>query len=426
MIDQTDYYEKYIKYKLKYLNFKMVGGMMEENETQKTYTIYNESGGLPLDSLHKVMTLHNWKYIDPFEMMGNNNKFVDFVYIGSKSDSSVPFQIIRLKKYMYEVKCLYKNDLYDVNFKIDKLNLYKTLELRQSTKLLKYLPITQELDKFNKSVYPPDTVWILKPVGRKFSSGRGIQIISDASELNSIVYQYITNKTRKLPLPSDIVADDVDISQNYKYRGKYYVPKIISQYVTDIATFQQKKFHLRVYMMISVFSNSSTNIYNYAICPFGKILTAGKKFIAENYGDRDIHDSHLKTTDDNYIFPDHINLIDGMTQQIFEGIWQQILNMCEQIFIEFGRDLTLYRESQNGCKILGIDVMVKKNWDIVLIEINKQPGYTGIQNASIPLELLAEKYYDWMYQAFIGEHLKWLTTQPITQQITPLAMQPTK
>ncbi|EER09284.1 conserved hypothetical protein, partial [Perkinsus marinus ATCC 50983] len=100
----------------------------------------------------------------------------------------------------------------------------------------------------NRSLDPPKTMWILKPVS--LSRGRGISVISDISEVH------------------------------------YREPSIIQEYIEKPLLLDEYKFDLRVYVLVMSFNPLEAYIYKEG---FARLATVKYSSSPSNYRNRLMH-----------------------------------------------------------------------------------------------------------------------------------------
>jgi len=174
---------------------------------------------------------------------------------------------------------------------------------------------------------------------------------------------------------------------------------LISDYISNPLLFRSKKFHLRVYLVIT-YINSVVKTHFF---PDGYIWTAGKPFVLDKFNEKAIHDTHYKSTDDDYLFSSDFNS-ENMGQEITKEIKQKILEDMQEIMNKVSRVLVygntgvkLYSNHKNAFQIEGIDIMINENMQPILIECNGKPGFSNKTNKGIELQ---KRFF-----AFINEHV---------------------
>jgi hypothetical protein len=176
------------------------------------------------------------------------------------------------------------------------------------------------------------------------------QIIACSGE--DIVIVYDTNSLKKAKL------------NLYKYTSV-----LMSEYITNPLLFMNKKFHLRMYYIITI----NNNILRTYLMNFGFIYTALLPYKNAEYSNKEIHDTHYKTTEKNYMFPKDMHYLGNDNINNIIKQMRNILNYTSQIL--YNNKICNYENIANGFYIFGIDFMIKDNYDVMLIECNDTPGY---------------------------------------------------
>lgn len=136
---------------------------------------------------------------------------------------------------------------------------------------------------------------------------------------------------------------------------------IISEYITDIKLFEGRKMHIRVYLLCSVINKIiRTNIMS--LC---EIFTAKNPYDKNNLEDRNISDSHGKST-----FGDP--MVDFSTIPSHDRIVEMIGDISQLLF----KTLQPYEESRDGFEIFACDILIKDDGTPILIEVNDKVGYS--------------------------------------------------
>jgi RimJ/RimL family protein N-acetyltransferase len=188
--------------------------------------------------------------------------------------------------------------------------------------------------------------WIWRPEGGMM--GIGISIITTQEELDELwklMKLDSTFKTKKMAALTKYIDNPLLFEKDDK---KY-------------------KFHLRMYLLIITDGvNSQEYLYRK-----GRLFHAKKEYVADNYDDKDIHDTHLKSSTPNLKFPDdyptneHTNPTDA---------FDKITQMTREIVNVVKHKIKPYPENDLGFQIFGIDAMVDDTGKPWLIEINEAPG----------------------------------------------------
>ena len=277
---------------------------------------------------------------------------------------------------------------------INKYNLVKNITDINPIIAKNNLALTFKINEFNKYEFPK--WYILRPIDS--FGGNDIRYINTQKELNDAIAFYNTHK-------------------NYKDRN-YYNEVIASEYISKPLLFHNKKFHLRLYLMITINikGNIKGNIKddNYIFKSFlwdnGKILTARDNFNMNKPFTRDTHDTHVKSTLDDYMYLDYFNnqnlqtsldINATFTQTEYKHLWDNISAVCNIIstILEQNKKQLIYPNEQNLYYIFGLDVMIRNNLDVVLLEVNEQPG-AGFKHDK-NRDAFSKTYFQWINDKFL-------------------------
>jgi hypothetical protein len=152
---------------------------------------------------------------------------------------------------------------------------------------------------------------------------------------------------------------------------------LISEYITKPLLFRGYKCHIRTYLLASIINNS---FHSYMI-DFGRIFTAKLPYNNADWNNSDIHDTHMKSTPTDWFFPkdftnDNINRSDiTITKQTIQHIFTQIKTILSTVSKLLSKTVSLYDNVKNGFNIFGIDLMIKDDFTVILIECNAEGTY---------------------------------------------------
>ncbi len=295
----------------------------------------------------------------------SNPKFVWFRYI--TTDDSV----IRAKYYKTPIYCI---SVLDNNSCItDKYLLYNNMNKLYPDEVDDFMAPSFKLALNTK--YIPNNIYIARPVNNLKTNLRA------ASGLDVIVYnsEKTLNDAKKLLYNYDKV--------------------IVSNYITNPLLFKGKKFHLRTYMIVTLF-NGVFSSYMFDLCRF---MLSKDKFVNNNYQNKNIHDTHYRHNDDDYIFPVHFtskNINKNIKDEDIIIILYKIKDICYKMSEIYSREVKLMYNSQNGFHIFGFDIMIDNNLNPILIECNRYQN-TGLDYNN-EMKVLFEKYFlDWIINIVI-------------------------
>ena len=187
-------------------------------------------------------------------------------------------------------------------------------------------------------------------------------------------------KQKKLKAASgrDIIyiTDSKSMSQA-KALLKRYDNVLISQYIRNPLLFKGKKFHLRIYLLITWFgSEIKTYLFDNAF-----ILTAKLPFVLDNFDNMAIHDTHFKSTEGGPIFPKDFtteNMGTTITKQMMNKLWddiREIMRKVSTLLVEGSSGIKKYSNLKNGFQVEGCDVMITEDLRPILIECNSKASF---------------------------------------------------
>lgn len=252
---------------------------------------------------------------------------------------------------------------------VNKYQLYKNMKKQFPEIADKHMAKTFNILGKDKNMYK-DGVYIIRPVGKEVGSGEGIEYVSNKKEFEAVINKY---------------------KKNSKYR------KIIaSEYIQPLLLYDNKKFHIRVHML---FLNNRGNI-TWSTNLHGTGRHAKYDFINGEYNNLEIHDTHAKTTSRNIFFPEDFNFGKENTEKVIYQM-EVILSKVAEIIKPH---LKCFSESKNCFEIFGIDFIIKKDFTVVLIEVNDTYGiFNENKNEYITEEgnkiwrSYIKKFVSWIY-----------------------------
>ena len=315
-------------------------------------------------SIHKPFDT----YCDNFKELPKFNKDIvkADVFLVQSYNPVVKKRFYNYKKYFanilnYEniVKFSNKNDIVK-EFKKISVRFYK-----------QYIAKTFHISEINKFKFPK--WYIIRPIYGAL--GKDVFYINNADELDSILYYYKINKNYKKKLYSNNV--------------------IASEYITNPLLFNEKKFHLRAYFIVSL----TNNILNTFLIKFGGIMIAKNKFNMDVPFDNETHTSSGRYTKNDYYFPFDFNTknlgIDIDDSKI-DIIWKHITNMCRILarIFENNKDTLLLPNQENGYGLFAIDIIIRDNMVPVFIELNETPMIAA--NTMEKLDIVSRIIYKWI------------------------------
>ena len=184
-----------------------------------------------------------------------------------------------------------------------------------------------------------------------------------------------------------------DINKYNKLNGlnkkfRFNIEWVLQEYITNPLLFEERKFHLRGLFLYN-FSNNKKKGYLYNDF---KLLTAKLPYVNGDYKNKEIHDSHSKSTiresmtlkkDFKDIYGEEkVNYIFDQTKYIVQYIYKLINATC-------------YPEVKNCFNIYGFDIMILDDFTVKIIENNINPGLGYPQEF---FDLMFEKTIDYFLQ----------------------------
>lgn len=249
----------------------------------------------------------------------------------------------------------------------------------------KYLIETFNINNVKKYQFPE--YYILRPTIA--AGGTDIIYIHNKEELNDAIEFYNTNI-------------------NYKGKEIYGNNVIAAKFVTDLLLFQGKKFHLRIYYMVSCIKG----IVNTFVLDNGKILTAKEKYDLKTPFTKEKHDTHFKSTEKDFTIANDFtieNLGIEMNTEIYNKIYNEIKIVCsgisKLIIKSKSNSSFLFDNQKNGFHLFGLDIFIKSNLSPVLIECNMIPGFvTRTENGQ---NKLSKNIYNWINDTILEPLFKY-------------------
>ena len=206
-----------------------------------------------------------------------------------------------------------------------------------------------------------------------------------------------------------IVFNKKTLDNSKKIIGKYE-NTIISEYITNPMLFEGRKFHLRTYFLVATINGKyKTHFYE-----LYELFTAEKQYNNNDFLDKDIHDTHFKSTPRDIQCPYDL---EPTMQKIFNNKIYPKMQDCMLYISKMMEKYTIpYPQSKNAFEVFGCDFLVKDNYDVILMEINDKTGFT--MHKIEKKIAFSKKYFDvindLIIQPYLGDggkyksKLKWL------------------
>jgi hypothetical protein len=161
------------------------------------------------------------------------------------------------------------------------------------------------------------------------------------------------------------------------------------------------------------------NEFNSYLLDVSKIFIAKHKYKNEDWNNEDFHDTHFSNSGISYNFPDVVyenenkftpHITEKEADIIIKNI-RECINYISKIAIS---NIYHYFNTKNTYEVFGIDVLVKDDLSVFIIEINGR--FTGYNSAAS----IFERYFNWIHETVVKpclfpqlETLKTLETTPI-------------
>jgi hypothetical protein len=191
-------------------------------------------------------------------------------------------------------------------------------------------------------------VYIIRPSHMLMAAGKDIRIVDSAESFASAKEFYAVEAAK--------------YARSKKEHMQYY-RVIVSEYITDPMLFEGRKFHLRLHGI-----NLSTREGFWIAREHGRIFTAAKPFIMSDFEDKSIHDTHNISTPRDLFFPE-----DFPAPELLGKINTQ-LDAIEKALAKLSSPRP-YPQARRSFQVYGIDLMVRTDGTIVLIELNERPAH---------------------------------------------------
>lgn len=367
-----------------------------------TYVI-SGANGLYVDALRQVMT----QYIPgsqevAIEDAGGRIGFMYQVQTGLAYDRRA-----------YRVQAWIKSLLGDAKRAItDKSSLFREME---RIGYASYLAPTRDLATV--STISPGEILIAKPTGDYTGGGRGNLILTTTAELMAAKREYAQKKLNG----------------------------IASTYINNPWLHNGRKMHLRMYFLVRAASSELGVSYFYELWNRGKINTALLPYVQADYGNPQIHDSHMKSTAADYNFPEDLQIpaeLQSSTQitreSIIQSIFEQMVAAMTGVGMIMQSHSNILPEARYGFEVFGIDFLVateNAQPRVYLLECNTRVAYGSVQGEKDAIkaqtgidftpergpwtesyQIFSRYYFEWMFVHGIAPF--YLASQQHPQPIT--------
>jgi len=334
--DHPDFIQIKLGKKVKYSNidnfeyerYYSLGRIIPQTETNKTFYV-DVKLDAPKFHTEMINELIKRGYKE------STNFPVDFIFVAEQSSY---YRNRFNTKGSNWISLLYGNSKTEIS---NKILLNKNFEKEDFIISSLYLTQNSPISNIDESI-----IRILKPLNG--FSGLGITIIKTKKEI------------------------ELWLKEHIKYKEW-----ILQDYLQNPDLKDGLKFHLRVLLLVKVEKNKPIEVY---ISNYKLYVTAYVKYENNDWLNKEIHDTHYKSTKREMIFPEEIP--DNWNKN---DITKAISDM-NQIFIKvFNNQINFHPEwnAKNGFEIFGADIMFS-NKKPYLLEINAKIGMSGHNYLIIP------------------------------------------
>ena len=344
--------------------------------TQKTYIVADKEKEIEKEFV-ELLGSKGWLRKDINEFP----EYVDLFYSRNYSFFYNQLKDKRDYRKIYDIKSNIKSFFWrDDTYKkgkdvvVNKYQLYKNMQKHFPEIADVHMAKTFNILGKDKNMYK-EGVYIIRPVGKEVGEGKDIEYVINKKEFEAVVNKYkLLNKYKKI---------------------------IASEYIKPLLLFEKKKFHIRVHML---FLNNkgkitwSTNLH-------GTTRHAKLNFIEDDYHNLEIHDTHAKSTSRFIFFPEDFNFEKKNTEKIISQIELVLSKVAEIVKLH----LKCYPESNNCFEVFGIDFMIKKDFTVMLIEVNEGYGFHNENKNEYDTEesrktwhRYIKEFVNWIYDNGIG------------------------
>lgn len=322
---------------------------LENNISYNKLRSYLNNLGLTEESINNGMNIKK------------KHKFIWFKYINSLNKN--------ILDNFYDMSFFLTNIIPKIDCITNKYKLYENMEKNFPDTFLKMMPHSFKLT--NDTKFDDKSIYIARPVNIKkanfaASNGYGVFVYDSEESL-----KFVKDK-----------ADEFDIV-------------VSSKYMTNPLLFQERKFHLRCHMFITIINNKLSG----HICDTYKIMLAREPYKNEDYQNKNIHDTHhLGIDDKDYLFPHHFTRDNvsniEFNDSVIPEIYKQIRNICKHITIIAGKNVKLQSNAVNSFHLLGCDFLIDSNLNVILLECNRFCDISDKNEGNYKIFL--DRFWDWV------------------------------
>jgi len=235
----------------------------------------------------------------------------------------------------------------------NKYQLYRIFNSLYKTQCSQYMATSFELGDFlNKQIYLkyPD-IYIIRPI--RTYSGRGIIMLDTTKE---------NKNNNELKNKLSIATKMLETNENV----------IVSNYIDNPLLFQNKKFHLRIYFLVSRIKNK----YATYMLDISEVIRAKLPYKHIDYENKEIHDTHFQWSTDDIFCPIDF---DEKMKSIYMTYALPKIKSCLYYISKILEPYCMpYENAENAFEMFGCDFLIRNsssNYNIILMEINEHISY---------------------------------------------------
>ena len=348
-----------------------VSGVTPSSKLKYTYLIKQEflEDKIPLTSTKKINVFEN-----EFIKRGNWVKFnenspagstIDFLYTDGK-------YLVDKSLYKYNKVLTTFVNMADDNHAIsDKYNLIENLKktdinpkhLLDQFYLNMYEIYNNRLIVENyKELFDKYKVLIFKP--KNGLKGENIMVFDKFDDFTKFINDFLLQNNSKLKTFDLEKYNKLGMVSKYH---QYNIEWILQEYIINPMLFRNLKFHLRGYFVYYKPFNKEKEGY---IQDNMTLFTAKKPYKLGDYYNKDIHDTHHKSSLEGITFKN--NLTEMLGQEKSKDILNQTIHIFKNVLKIINANC--YPESKNCFNIFGFDLMITSDFNVKIIETNFMPG----------------------------------------------------
>lgn len=349
---------------------------------ERTYLVYDTQPTNVIETLLRLLDSNGFKGVSVLTedaIMPSNEHFTFMYTMGTR------IKITAHKENLYTNTALIQNI-----FTQEKLIIANKCMLHEAFKI--YLPgiykrYLAETDYIGLHEYRDGEKLIMRSYGMGQSTGKGIEYITNREEFDKLKRKFGITQT------------------------------IVSKYIENPLLYDEKKFHMRIYLIIMGYPLNAISILHK-----GKIITAGNPYNTDIH-DTEAHDTHAKRTSHTVFFPDDFNQSHGLDENQIQNIWEQINHICAGIHTIYRPFVKPYDNIATGFEMFGLDFMIDDRYNVYLLEVNWSPGMGVIGNDSDSEKkerMLEANIAEWTFDCM----RKLLEHEPKLSQLKEYPMEP--